>query len=59
MIVVGLNEKCSWCKEKNKMRKRKEIDKEIELYGTSRNVSLATLEVMLDIRELLEDIKNE
>ena len=41
------------------MRKREDIDKEIELYGTSRNVSLATLEVLLDIRELLEDIKNE
>lgn len=41
------------------MRRRKDIEEEIELLGTSRKISLDTLEVLLDIRELLEDRRDE
>lgn len=39
------------------MRKREEIEKESELVCSSRSERLIILESLLDIRELLEDIK--
>ena len=44
---------------KNKMRKREEIEGECGMSRMPHNDSLVVLEVLLDIRELLEDINNE